>query len=138
MPMTELIVGRDPSKSQAHVDIHAVEISQEYYTINSHEVSAAHFRIYSIVFDSDSDELTPLIYCEDLSSTNGTWLIGENGDRELVGNRKSEKHVTLLTPGQTVTILPHWRFRLEQETMHPGRPWTDIQSREMEVSYLMY
>ncbi|KAH6715543.1 kinase-like protein [Leptodontidium sp. MPI-SDFR-AT-0119] len=77
-------------------------------------VSKRHFRIYSVVFDRSDPSVQPLIYCEDLESTNGTYVngvcIGMIG-RERVGH--------LLCHGDIIEVRPHWRFQLHQPSQYP-------------------
>ncbi|TAQ83849.1 hypothetical protein B7494_g7825 [Chlorociboria aeruginascens] len=80
--------------------------------IKDDRVSKQHIRIYSIIYDRDSDEssrLPPLIYCEDLQSVNGTYVNGT-----LIGMLGREKVGHLLCDGDVIEIGPHWKFTFRQ------------------------
>jgi pSer/pThr/pTyr-binding forkhead associated (FHA) protein len=73
-------------------------------------VSKQHFRIYAIIYDLEKKhEFQPLIYCEDLQTTNGTFVNGR-----CIGAVGQEKVGNLLTHGDVVEIRPYWRFRFHQ------------------------
>jgi len=82
------------------------------FSISDQRVSKQHFRIYSIIYNYSSDEpapFPPLIYCEDLESTNGTYVNGA-----LIGRITHERVGHLLCDGDAIEILPSWRFRFHQ------------------------
>lgn len=72
-------------------------------------VSKNHFRIYSVIFDKDDHTLQPLIFCEDLESTNGTYV-----NNNCIGKIGQERVARLLDHGDVITIQPNLRFRLHQ------------------------
>jgi pSer/pThr/pTyr-binding forkhead associated (FHA) protein len=48
-------------------------------------VSEIHVRVYCTSYEPDSDDsLPPLVYAQDMSSTNGTWLEAAGGDGRRV------------------------------------------------------
>ncbi|KAH8588385.1 kinase-like domain-containing protein [Bisporella sp. PMI_857] len=94
-PGRDIVVGRDPSKCQ--------------HVIMDERVSKQHFRIYSILYEAQSSNFPPLIYCEDLESYNGTYA---NGD--LIGKIAQERMGYLLCDGDVIEIRPYWRFRFRQ------------------------
>lgn len=73
-------------------------------------MSKKQFRIYSIVYDpTNLDEIQPLVYCEDLESTNGTFV-----NNECIGKFGMEKRGHLLIDGDIIEIKPHWKYRFRQ------------------------
>ncbi|KAE8446107.1 hypothetical protein EG329_012478 [Mollisiaceae sp. DMI_Dod_QoI] len=89
-------------------------LNEEKYTssffIPDPRVSKRHFRIYSVIYDKEKfDEFQPLVYCEDLESTNGTYV-----NDTCIGMIGCERIGHLLTHGDVVEIRPDWRFRFHQ------------------------
>ncbi|PBP17589.1 serine/threonine protein kinase [Diplocarpon rosae] len=72
-------------------------------------ISKEHFRIYSVVFDPKDRRVQPLIYCEDLESTNGTYVGGD-----CIGMIGRERVARLLHHGDLIELRPSWYFRLYQ------------------------
>ncbi|KUJ19885.1 Pkinase-domain-containing protein, partial [Mollisia scopiformis] len=79
-------------------------------------VSKRHFRIYSVIYEKESlHEFQPLIYCEDLESTNGTYV-----DDVCIGKIGGQRVGHLLTNGEIIEIKHStdnqlsWRFRFQQ------------------------
>ncbi|KAG4440423.1 hypothetical protein IFR05_004067 [Cadophora sp. M221] len=109
----ELIVGREPVSWSTPGFGESILITIADDT-NHPYVSKRHFRIYSVIFDRSDPSVQPLIYCEDLESTNGTYVngvcIGMIG-RERVGH--------LLCNGDIIEVRPHWRFQLHQPSQYP-------------------
>ncbi|CZR59166.1 related to myosin light chain kinase 2 [Phialocephala subalpina] len=82
------------------------------FFIPDSRVSKRHFRIYSVIYDKEKcDEFQPLIYCEDLESTNGTYV----NDR-CIGMIGFERIGHLLTHGDIIEIKPDWRFRFQHHS----------------------
>jgi hypothetical protein len=62
------------------------------------------------VYDNElKKEFPPLVYCEDLESTNGTYV-----NDECIGIIGRERIGHLLSDGDIVEIKPFWRFRFQQ------------------------
>lgn len=103
------------------------------YEIHDGRVSKSHFRIYSIiyelkkVYDTETESLPPLVYCEDLESSNGTYINGN-----LIGIMGKEKVAHLLCDGDVIEIRPSWKFRYHQSNHQMIFP-TSAQSKDMEV-----
>lgn len=73
-------------------------------------VSKRHFRIYSVVFEKNHiRKIQPLIYCEDLESTNGTYV-----NDVCIGMLGRERAGHLLSHGDVIEVRPSCRFRLVQ------------------------
>lgn len=84
------------------------------WIIQDPHVSKQHLRIYSVVYDkSKLAEIPPLVYCEDLESTNGTFVNGQ-----CIGRVSGEMRGYLLSDGDVVEIKPHWRFMFHQVHQH--------------------
>ena len=78
-------------------------------------VSKQHFRIYSIVYEKDRlHEFPPLIYCEDLESTNGTYI-----NSVCIGMICREKMGHLLSDQDLIEIKPNLLFRFHQSIYQP-------------------
>lgn len=78
--------------------------------IPDERASKLHFRIYSIVYDErEHASDPPLIYCEDLQSTNGTFI-----NNVMIGNINTEKVGFLLSDGDVIKIQPYWIFHFSQ------------------------
>ena len=105
--------------------------------IHDVRVSKKHFRVYSIIYeqkkndDTETPELPPLVYCEDLESSNGTYVNGH-----LIGIIGKEKVAHLLCDGDVIEIRPSWKFTFHQSNHHMIFP-TSTQSRDMEVCRLL-
>ena len=103
------------------------------FAIHDGRVSKKHFRIYSIIYeaknsyDSQLETFPPLLYCEDLESSNGTYV---NGD--LIGIIGKERVPYLLCDGDVIEIRPNWKFTFQQSNHRMIFP-TSVQSRDMEV-----
>lgn len=92
-------------------------------------MSKRHFRIYSVIYDKEKcDEFHPLIYCEDLESTNGTYV-----NEKCIGMIGFERKGHLLTHGDIIGIKPDWRFRFQQHSDAP-MPQRLTQLQDLEVS----
>jgi hypothetical protein len=85
------------------------------FAIHDPRISKRHFRIYSIIYEqknnceTQSEMLPPLVYCEDMESSNGTYV---NGD--LIGIMGKEKVAYLLCDGDVIEIRPNWKFTFQQ------------------------
>jgi hypothetical protein len=80
------------------------------YPIVDPRVSKRHFRIYSVIYEkAKHDEFPPLVYCEDLESTNGTYV-----NDSCIGMLGIERVGHLLNDGDVVEIKPSWRFKFHQ------------------------
>ncbi|KAL3427092.1 Calcium/calmodulin-dependent protein kinase [Phlyctema vagabunda] len=83
------------------------------YSLTHAMVSKQHFRIYTVIYDTDSDDTAkpPLVFCEDLESTNGTYV-----NNELIGIYRKRTINTgyLLTDGDVIEIKPFWKFTFSQ------------------------
>ena len=105
------------------------------FAIHDGRVSRRHFRIYSIIYEqkksyeTQTEQLPPLVYCEDLESSNGTWVNGL-----LIGIIGKEKVPHLLCDGDVIEIRPDWRFTFHQSNHQMIFP-TSVQSRDMEVRH---
>jgi hypothetical protein len=73
------------------------------------QVSKQHFRIYSVIYEKEKCEVPPLVYCEDLESTNGTYV-----NDVLIGQICRERIGYLLSDGDIIEIRPSWRFQFRQ------------------------
>jgi pSer/pThr/pTyr-binding forkhead associated (FHA) protein len=72
-------------------------------------VSKQHFRIYSIIYEEGRIDLPPLVYCEDLESSNGTYV-----NDVLIGIICRERRGFLLNDGDIIEIRPSWKFQFHQ------------------------
>jgi pSer/pThr/pTyr-binding forkhead associated (FHA) protein len=92
-------------------------------------VSKQHFRIYSIIYDEeDHPDDPPLVYCEDLESSNGTYVNGV-----LIGISAHRRPGYLLSHGDVIEIRPYWKFRFHQQMLEPNRTRDKIQVKELQV-----
>ena len=96
------------------------------HAIMDNRVSKQHFRVYSIIYEANSSDFPPLIYCEDLESSNGTYV-----NDVLIGKITHERIGYLLCDGDVVEIRPLWRFRVHQRdhqliTRSKGL-WSDLE-----------
>ncbi|KAG9245311.1 kinase-like domain-containing protein [Calycina marina] len=91
----DVIVGREGDRCQ-------IKISDP-------RVSKQHFRIYSIIYEANSTDFPVLIYCEDLESSNGTYINGR-----LIGKISQERIGVLLSDGDVIEIRPFWKFKFHQ------------------------
>ena len=87
-------------------------IKRSYCLIPDSRVSKQHFRIYSIIYEEGRTDLPPLVYCEDLESSNGTYV-----NDSLIGIICQERRGFLLTDGDIIEIRPYWKFQFHQ-SMH--------------------
>ncbi|TVY62725.1 Meiosis-specific serine/threonine-protein kinase mek1 [Lachnellula suecica] len=101
-PGREIRVGRDDSKC-AHLQ------RNSNYTLSDIRISKQHFRIYSIIYEEGQTEFPPLVYCEDLESSNGTYV-----NDALIGIICQEKRGFLLNDGDIIEIRPSWKFTFHQ------------------------
>ena len=107
------------------------------FAIHDARISKRHFRIYSIIYeqnhgcDTQSESLPPLIYCEDLESSNGTYV---NGD--LIGIIGKEKVAHLLCDGDVMELRPNWKFTFQQSNHQMIFP-SSLQSKDIEVCHDM-
>ena len=96
------------------------------HAIKDDRVSKQHFRIYSILYEANSPQFPALIYCEDLESSNGTYV-----NDVLVGKITQERVGYLLSDGDVVEIRPHWRFRFHQTNhnrdVRSKGLWSDVE-----------
>lgn len=95
------------------------------FTFPSECFSPDHLEFYTVVTD---DEEKPLLYVRDCQSLNGTFV-----NNVLIGKGSRVTNGRLLENGDTVTIAPHWHFKvklMDKETP----PLSDIQLAEAEVS----
>lgn len=83
------------------------------YSIPDIHVSKVHFRIYSVIYDDkeskEESKVDPLIYCEDMDSSNGTYV-----NKHIIGMQGRESPGWLLTDGDVINIRPYWKFRFSQ------------------------
>lgn len=83
--------------------------------IKDGRVSKSHFKIYTIIFDKSKEDIAPMLYCEDLESSNGTYVNGV-----LIGNENtvklSGKMPYLLNDGDIIDIKPYWKFKVCQKS----------------------
>lgn len=88
------------------------------WVITDNLVSKQHFRIYSIIYEklgeNEEQKFPPLIYCEDLESTNGTYV-----NDVCIGILSQERVGHLLNDGDIIEIKPKWRFRFHQPIHQP-------------------
>jgi hypothetical protein len=130
-PGEEIRIGRE-----SHLQPPTYRRTFQNYVIDDGRVSKKHFRVYSIIYEQKNDdtetaELPPLVYCEDLESSNGTYVNGH-----LIGIIGKEKVAHLLCDGDVVEIRPSWKFTFHQSNHHMIFP-TSTQSRDMEVCHLL-
>ena len=131
-PGEEIRIGRE-----SHPQPPTSRRTFQNYVIKDGRVSKKHFRIYSIVYeqnkshDTQTPGLPPLVYCEDLESSNGTYVNGR-----LIGIIGKEKVAHLLCNGDVVEIRPTWKFIFHQSNHHMIFP-TITQSKDMEVCLLL-
>ncbi|RKF53518.1 Meiosis-specific serine/threonine-protein kinase mek1 [Erysiphe neolycopersici] len=114
----DVLVGRDATKWYETCWIYLRRINlcfrSECY-INDDYISKLHFRIYSVIYEQNKkSNLQPLIYCEDLESTNGTYINGY-----CIGRIGHERTGYLLSNGDQIEIRPRWHFRFYQPS-HPS------------------
>jgi len=88
--------------------LNASKVSSRH-AIMDKRVSKQHFRIYSIIYEANSSDFPPLVYCEDLESSNGTYV-----NDIMIGKITQERIGYLLCDGDVVAIRPHWKFRFHQ------------------------
>lgn len=109
-PGEDIIVGRDRSRWYVIKLTFIPSLKPcSRYSIVDDRISKRHFRIYSIIYDANSLDFPPLIYCEDLESSNGTYVNGV-----LIGKITQERVGYLLCDGDVVEIRPLWKFRFHQ------------------------
>ena len=100
------------------------------YVLGDDTVSKQHFRIYSIIYERDNlHEFPPLIYCEDLESTNGTWV-----NDICIGIICRERVGHLLSDGDVIEIKPNIRFQFHQ-SIHQLELRTKEHFRDFEVDF---
>ncbi|KAH7393443.1 kinase-like protein [Cadophora sp. MPI-SDFR-AT-0126] len=122
----ELIIGRDPGPVSGSdpASVQKIFIPDDA----SHPfVSKRHFRIYSIIFDKNERSIQPLIYCEDLESTNGTYV-----NDLCIGMIGQERIAHLLCHGDVIEVRPHWQFQLYQPSQYPT---SDPQGQPEDLEY---
>ena len=132
-PEEEMRIGREAySQSQSPILNRRKVFSN--LVIHDGRVSKSHFRIYSIIYEqkkndgTQTEPLPPLVYCEDLESSNGTYVNGH-----LIGIMGKEKVAHLLCDGDVIEIRPNWKFTFRQSNHRMIYP-TSLQSKDMEVS----
>ncbi|TQS35838.1 hypothetical protein Golomagni_03730 [Golovinomyces magnicellulatus] len=100
-PGKDVFIGRDVYQ---WYDIHECHIDND-------QVSKLHFRIYSVIYEKDrKSKMQPLVYCEDLESTNGTFV-----NNNCIGRIGHERIGHLLSDGDLIEIRPHWHFIFNQQ-----------------------
>lgn len=72
-------------------------------------------------------EFPPFIYCQDLGSTNGTYI-----DELLIGNERLVGSPRILNDGDVISIRPYWFFRFHQK-LDNQRGFDSLQTKEIEV-----
>ena len=116
---------------EIHHALPAYQKTFKQFPIIDGRVSKCHFRIYSIIYEqsseSRSEALPPLVYCEDLESSNGTYV-----NDDLIGIIGKERMAHLLCDGDVIEIRPNWKFTFHQSNHQMIFP-TSAQSRDMEV-----
>jgi FHA domain len=131
-PGEDIRIGRE-----SHLEPSTSRMTFKNYVIHDDRVSKKHFRVYSIIYeqkkshDTQTPELPPLVYCEDLESSNGTYVNGH-----LIGIIGKEKVPRLLCDGDVIEIRPSWKFTFHQSNHYMVFP-TTTQSRDMEVCDLL-
>lgn len=101
--------------------------------INDDYISKLHFRIYSIIYEQNKkSNLQPLIYCEDLESTNGTYI-----NDNCIGMIGHERIGYLLSNGDQIELRPCWQFRFYQPS-HPSMILDNKKLEELQVCFLHY
>ncbi|TGO46114.1 hypothetical protein BCON_0344g00060 [Botryotinia convoluta] len=103
------------------------------FSIDSVIVSKQHFRIYTIIYDTEElDKYPPSIYCEDLESRNGTYV-----NNVLIGIVGNERIGHLLVDGDLIEIRPDWKFRFHQprSTTTSYMPLPDIEIKYFKDRY---
>ncbi len=99
------------------------------YVLGDDTVSKQHFRIYSIIYEKEKlHDFPPLIYCEDLESTNGTYV-----NDVCIGIICRERMGHLLSNGDIIDIKPNIRFQFHQ-SIHHLELRTREQFADLEVS----
>jgi pSer/pThr/pTyr-binding forkhead associated (FHA) protein len=97
------------------IKLQATKTKNSPYTLRDDTVSKQHFRIYSIIYEKDKlHDFPPLIYCEDLESTNGTYV-----NDLCIGMICRERIGHLLSDGDIIEIKPKTRFRFHQPIHQP-------------------
>ncbi|KAF7955309.1 uncharacterized protein EAE97_000568 [Botrytis byssoidea] len=98
------------------------------FSIDSVIVSKQHFRVYTIIYDTDKlDEYPPSIYCEDLESRNGTYV-----NNVLIGIVGNERIGRLLVDGDLIEIRPDWKFQFHQPR---SRTTSHMPLPDIEIKY---
>jgi hypothetical protein len=113
----EVRVGRDKEKWYVFCSSLGCKLLKRGspFVLRDDTVSKQHFRIYSIIYDDEKlDEVPPLIYCEDLESTNGTYV-----NDACIGIMSRERIGHLLSDGDIIEIKPNLRFRFHQPVHQP-------------------
>ncbi|TEY77228.1 hypothetical protein BOTCAL_0057g00180 [Botryotinia calthae] len=103
------------------------------FSIDSVLVSMQHFRIYTIIYDTEKlDEYPSSIYCEDLESRNGTYV-----NNVLIGIVGNERIGHLLVDGDSIEIRPDWKFQFHQprSRMTSHMPLPDIEIKYFKDRY---
>ena len=102
------------------------------YFLSDERVSKQHLRIYSVIFDPDkTSEIPAMVYCEDLESTNGTYV----NDR-LIGIFGRERFPYLLSDGDVIEIRPKWKFHFSQKRQPKEERETEISRDEVQEENL--
>jgi pSer/pThr/pTyr-binding forkhead associated (FHA) protein len=97
------------------------------HTISDSRVSKQHFRIYSIIYEEGQTDFPPLVYCEDLESSNGTYV-----NDALIGIICRERRGFLLNDGDIIEIRPSWKFQFHQP-IHEITPRDETELEDLEV-----
>ena len=107
-------------------------MKRSHYLIPDPRVSKQHFRIYSIIYEEGQTALSPLVYCEDLESSNGTYVNGV-----LIGIICQERRGFLLNDGDIIEIRPSWKFQFHQ-SLHDtvSRDFTELNDLEVLSAFL--
>lgn len=100
------------------------------YLLEHPLVSKDHFRIYSVIYDIDSPgQYPPLVFCEDLQTTNGTYV-----NDLLIGKMGSDRGPFLLSNNDVISIRPFWTFQFHQQATL-GKCLNDLQAKESRVGF---
>lgn len=99
------------------------------YIIADWRVSKKHFRIYSIIYEqSELDKIQPLIYCEDLESTNGTFV-----NEQCIGKAGLDIRGHLLSDNDIIEVKPYWKYIFRQYHKPAEDADADYNLRDIDV-----
>ncbi|KAE8148593.1 kinase-like domain-containing protein [Aspergillus avenaceus] len=94
------------------------------YVVDDPLVSNQHIRIYTIIFDRENLEISPLVYAQDLSLNGTLW----NGHPMGKGNGSF-----LLSDGDVLTLSPRVSLQFNCEDHTQSIPFSELQILEMRV-----